>query len=276
MAETRSSGHLSDAWLDVDETEDPEFFVRFLDASRTRALEFARNHPEKAFAHLGLRPGLSVLDCGCGTGDMLALIAKVVAPGQACGGDLSEVMLREAQRRTEPSTANLRFQRMDVQALPFPDGSYDRVIATQLLVHVPQPQTALQEMCRVTKPKGRVTISDMDWDTLVVGSSHKDLSRRFTRLFSDGLRNGLIVRDYAGWLRAAGFVNVQVNAQALVFESWPFFREWLIQPSLPHFVALGSMTSAEASALIDDLAERSERKQFLAGASLYTVTADRP
>ena len=276
MRGTRKAGHLDDAWLQVDGTDDPGFFVRFLDASRTRALEFARKHPEAAFAHLGLEPGMSVLDCGCGTGDMLALIAKLIAPGEARGGDASEAMLREARRRAEAAAvANLRFESMDVQRLPFSDGRFDRVLATQLLVHVPEPRRALHEMCRVTAHRGRVAIADMDWDTLVVASSDKGLGRRFTRLFSDGVRNGVVVREYKGWLAAEGFVNVQIMPQAMVFDSWSFFREWILDPSLPHFVAKGSMTAAEATALVDDLANRSAAGSFFAASSFYTVTGQR-
>ncbi len=99
MPETRKPGHLGDGWLQVDSSDDPSFFVRFLDASRTRALDFARERADAAFAHLALKPGVSVLDCGCGTGDMLALMSKLIAPGQACGGDLSDAMLHEARRR---------------------------------------------------------------------------------------------------------------------------------------------------------------------------------
>jgi ubiquinone/menaquinone biosynthesis C-methylase UbiE len=277
MTEKRTTGHFDDGWLQVDRTDDPGFFVRFLDASRTRALDFARKHPEAAFAHLALEAGVSVLDCGCGTGDMLTLISKLIAPGQACGGDLSDAMLQEARRRAGTAAAtNLRFESMDVQCLPFPDNSYDRVLATQLLVHVPEPQRALHEICRVTTRGGRVAIADMDWDSLLVGCSYKELGRRFTRLFSDGVRNGLVVREYAGWLSAEGFENIQIIPQAMVFDSWPFVRDWIVEPSLPHFVAQGSMSAAEANALVDDLANRSATGHFFAASSMYTVTGQRP
>jgi SAM-dependent methyltransferase len=66
-----------------------------------------------------LEPGICVLDCGCGTDDMLAIIARLTAPGEACGGDLSEAMLREARQRLAATGAtNLRFESMDVQSLP--------------------------------------------------------------------------------------------------------------------------------------------------------------
>lgn len=276
MTEKRITGHFDDAWLQVDKTDDPGFFVRFLDASRTRALEFARKNPEIAFAHLALEPGMSVLDCGCGTGDMLAIIARLTAPGEACGGDSSNAMLQEARQRMATTGAtNLHFESMDVQSLPFPDKSFDRVLATQLLVHVPDPRRAMDEISRVTTRNGRVAIADMDWDSLVIGCGNKELGRRFTLLFSDGIRNGLVVREYAGWLRAEGFANIQIIPQPMVFDNWTFVRDWIIEPSLPHFVAHGSMSAAEANALVDDLANRNANGHFFAASTFYTVTGQR-
>lgn len=276
MNSERRSGHFDDAWQQVDKTDDPGFFVRFLDASRARALEFARKNPELAFAHLQLAPGMSVLDCGCGTGDMLTLMSGLTAPGESCGGDLSNAMLQEGRRRAETAGAkHVRFEPMDVQSLPVPDSSFDRVLATQLLVHVPDPRGAMHEMCRVTKPGGLVAVADTDWDTLVVGCTDKELGRRFTRLFSDGVRNGLVVRDYAGWLRHEHFTNIRIIPQPIVFDDWTFVKEWIMEPALPHFVKQGSMTAAEAESLMDDLTRRNANGEFFAAFSFYTVTGQR-
>ena len=78
---------------------------------------------------------------------------------------------------------------MDSQSLSFSDAGFDQVMATQLLVHVPDPKKAFDEMCRVTVSGGRITLADIDWDTLILGCSDVELGRRFTRLFSDGIRN---------------------------------------------------------------------------------------
>ena len=277
MTEKRTASHFNDAWIEVDKTDDPGFFVRFLDASRVRALEFARANPAVAFAHLALKPGLSILDCGCGTGDMLAIMAKLVAPGKAHGGDLSEAMIREARKRADAAgAANLTFERMDVQSLPFPDQSIDRVMATQLLIHVPDPRKALREMCRVTAQMGRVAISDMDWDGLAVGCTNNELARQFTRLFSNGVRNRVVVREYAGWLRAEGFVNIQTIPLPIVFDQWSFFKEWIIEPSVSEFISQGSMSREDADEFREDLEQRNAMGSFFAASTLYTVIGQRP
>lgn len=276
MSNKKPTGHLNNAWINVDETDDPEFFVRFLTASRARALELARKNPQAAFAHLGLQPGISVLDCGCGTGDMLAMIARLIAPGEAYGGDISQTMLARAQRHITDETKNLHFELMDVQSLSFPDQHFDRVMATQLLVHVPDPRLAFREICRVTNQNGLVAVADMDWDTLVFGSSDKELGRRFTHLFSDGIRNGLVVREYAGWFSEEGFTNIQVIPQPMVFDNWTAAKDWILDPSISHFVSTGMMSSEEASRFMQDVLSRSEHGYFIAGSTFYTIIGQHP
>ena len=276
MPKTPAAGHLQDAWIQIDDSPDPDFFVRFLDGSRARILEAARRDPERAFAHLALRPGLSILDCGCGTGDTLALIAGLVAPGQAVGGDLSEIMLIEARARNSGGPDNLQFEKMDVQALRFPDGSFDRVTAAQLLIHVPDPEKALDEMCRVTAPGGRVSLSDMDWDSLAVGTSDPEPGRKFARMFCDGIRNGLVVRKYAGWLSARGFQNVQVLPMPMLFTDWAQVKQWVFDPALRQFADAGTMTSEECAALLGDMERNAASNSLFVASTLYTVVADKP
>ncbi|HEY3288793.1 MAG TPA: methyltransferase domain-containing protein, partial [Anaerolineae bacterium] len=276
MAAATVTGHMNDAWMKIDDADDPGFFIHFLDATRAKALEFARKNPAAAFAHLDLKTGLKILDCGCGTGDTLTIMAQLTSPGEAVGGELSTIMLQEAKHRASAAaTPNLRFEQMSVQSIPYADRYFDRVMATQLLVHVPEPRQAFDEMCRVTAHDGLICLADMDWDTLVLGCSNKDSGRKFTRLFSDGIRNGLVVREYAGWLRSAGFSNLRIIPQPMIFDNWAFVRDWIVNPSVSHFVATGDMSVQERDDLVNDLAERDAHASFFAASTFYTIVAQR-
>src|SRR5215831_4083059 len=127
----------ADAWTQVDVTDDPQFFVHVLDATRTRLLERARRSPVEFFARFAPSPGLDVLDVGCGTGDMLRLLAPLVAPGRAVGIDVSSTMIDEARSRLPGGPSNVQFELGDVYGLDFEDEAFDRVIASQVLVHLP-------------------------------------------------------------------------------------------------------------------------------------------
>jgi ubiquinone/menaquinone biosynthesis C-methylase UbiE len=263
----------ADAWIQVDQTEDPRFFVNLLDATRARLLERARTSPREFFAPLALRPGLNVLDVGCGTGDFLRLLAPIVSPGKAVGLDLSETMIAEAVQRSAENLENLSFRAGSVLELPFQAASFDRVLATQLLLHVPDPLKALLEMKRVLAPSGVISIAEIDWGTLVVQSSDNELGRRFSELTCRELRNGLIIRDLPGQLRELGFNHIIIRPEVEVAENLDAFYTWFVEPSLRHFKRIGAFSEAEADAFLADLKERAQRGRYFSSRTFYTVLA---
>jgi len=263
----------ADAWIQVDRTENPRFFVNLLDATRNRLLERARTSPMEFFAPLALRPGLDVLDVGCGTGDFLRLLAPIVSPGTAVGVDLSETMIAEAHQRSAENVGNLSFRVGSVLELPFPAESFDRVIATQLLLHVPDPQRALVEIKRVLTPSGVVSITEIDWGTLVVQSSDNELGRRFSDLACRELRNGLIIRELPGQLRELGFNHILIAPEVEVAQDLDAFYKWFVEPSLKHFTKIGAFSEAEADAFLSDLKERARRGHYFSSRAYYTILA---
>ena len=263
----------ADAWIQVDRTEDPRFFVNLLDATRACLLERARTSPQEFFAPLALRPGLRVLDVGCGTGDFLRLLAPIISPGSAVGVDLSETMIAEARQRSPENIDNLSFRVGSVLDLPFSAASFDRVLATQLLLHVPDPVKALVEIKRVLAPSGAISISEIDWGTLVVQSSDNQLGRRFSELACRQLRNGLIIRELPGQLRELGFNHIVILPEVEVTQDLGAFYTWFVEPSLQHFKRIGAFTQAEADAFLADLEERARRGRYFSSRTYYTVLA---
>ena len=247
--------------------------MNLLDATRNRLLERARTSPMEFFAPLALRPGLDVLDVGCGTGDFLRLLAPIVSPGTAVGVDLSETMIAEARQRSAENVGNLSFRVGSVLELPFPAESFDRVIATQLLLHVPNPQRALVEIKRVLAPSGVVSITEIDWGTLVVQSSDNELGRRFSDLACRELRNGLIIRELPGQLRELGFNHILIAPEVEVAQDLDAFYKWFVEPSLKHFKKIGAFSEAEADAFLSDLKERARRGHYFSSRTYYTILA---
>jgi ubiquinone/menaquinone biosynthesis C-methylase UbiE len=263
----------ADAWIQVDRTENPRFFVNLLDATRARLLEHARKSPIQFFAPLALRPGLNVLDVGCGTGDFLRLLAPIVSPGKAVGLDLSETMIAEAVQRSAENFENLSFRMGSALELPFQAGSFDRVLVTQVLLHIPNPWTALAEMKRVLTPSGLMCISEIDWGTLVVQTSDNELGRRFSDLACRELRNGLIIRELPGQLRQLGFNHILIRPEVEVAQNLDAFYTWFVEPSLKHFKQMGAFSEAEADAFLTDLEERARRGRYFSSRTYYTVLA---
>src|SRR3712207_1674237 len=101
-----------------------------------------------------LRPGLDLLDVGCGPGTITADLAARVAPGRVLGIDRAEGVLDEAREAGSAAT----FEVGDVYALDLPDDSFDVVHAHQVLQHLSDPVAALREMARVCRRGGLVAV----------------------------------------------------------------------------------------------------------------------
>ncbi len=115
-----------------------------------------------------LKPGMSVLDVGCGPGTITADLAELVAPGTVTAvdqfADVLNVAVAEAQRR---NVSNVSFAVADVHQLQFPDDTFDVVHAHQVLQHVADPVQALREMRRVCVPGGIVAARDADYSGFI-------------------------------------------------------------------------------------------------------------
>lgn len=103
-------------------------------------------------ARLEVRPGLQVLDVGCGPGALTAALVGIVGAGAVAAIDPSESFV---------AAARARFPDLDVRCaaaerLPFDDDRFDLAVA-QLVVHfMADPESGLTEMARVTRPGGRI------------------------------------------------------------------------------------------------------------------------
>lgn len=145
---------------------------------------------------MALTPGQAVLEVGCGPGTDIFDLAEIIGPaGRLVGIDVSEVMIAEARRRASERQLPITFEVGQVQALPFPDATFDVRRAARLLEHLPDAGRALAEMVRVTRQGGRVVVFDFDWDTLIIDHPDKDTTRTIIRTYSDSIQNGWIGRQ---------------------------------------------------------------------------------
>lgn len=104
-----------------------------------------------------LKPGEHVLDTACGTGRVSFPAAETVgAGGLVVGTDISEKMVESAREEASRRGAgHVRFERMEVEDLRFPDASFDAALCSLGLMYVPGVPRALKELHRVLKPGGR-------------------------------------------------------------------------------------------------------------------------
>lgn len=176
-----------------------------------------------------LRPGMAVLDVGCGPGTITAGIAERVAPGTVVGIDNAPEILDTARGTArDRGVGNVRFEVGDVYAIDAEAQTFDVVHAHQVLQHLVDPVAALVEMRRVCRPDGVVAARDSDyaamtWYPLVPGLD------RWLALYHDVTRSNRAEADAGrrlhSWARAAGFSDVRCSASAWCFAT-PEEREW--------------------------------------------------
>jgi ubiquinone/menaquinone biosynthesis C-methylase UbiE len=97
----------------------------------------------------------SILDVGTGTGRAALLLAR--GGGRVTGVDASEQMLAVARQRALEQHQDIAYERADAHALPFPDRAFDVAVSLRVLMHTPQWQQCVGELCRVA---GRRVIID--------------------------------------------------------------------------------------------------------------------
>jgi len=120
-----------------------------------------------AFLMPELKPGMRLLDVGCGPGSITRGLAERVAPGQVIGVDLSRETLAAArQDAAARGLTNLQYEEGSVYRLSHAEGSFDVVYAHQVIQHLREPAAALAEMLRVVRPGGGIiAVREVDWGT---------------------------------------------------------------------------------------------------------------
>ncbi len=181
-----------------------------------------------AFLLPHLRPGMSLLDVGCGPGsislDLAGLVTHVVGID---GADAAiERAKAEAVRR---GVHNIEFRIADAYELPFEDDSFDVVHAHQVLQHLGNPVRALVEARRVVKPGGIVAARDADYGTMV-HDPHEPRLDRWLELYHQVARHDGgepdAGRRLAGWFRQAGFTALEVSTTTWTYSTRSEVDAW--------------------------------------------------
>ena len=124
-----------------------------------------------------LRPGARVLEVGCGTGRTACLLADRFGC-RVTGVDLRRAMIDRAVRRAELAGVDVHFQKAGARRLPFPEASFDALVAESVTVFNP-PRPQLREYLRVLRPGGFA----VDVEMCAAGPVPADIMRSFQDLY---------------------------------------------------------------------------------------------
>jgi SAM-dependent methyltransferase len=213
---------------------------------------------------------MRVLDVGCGPGSITLGLAEVIAPGPAIGVDFQPSQVERSRAQAgQRGVANALFEVANVYELPFPDGSFDAVLAHTLLMGLREPVRALREMRRVLRPGGIVGVRDPDLgaDLLVPATPLWERWRAvWVRVRQHNGGDPFLGRHLRRLLLEAGFARTVATASVSCAGSpeetrrRAAFLKAQLQGLARTAIALGWVDQAMVDAVVEEIAAWAERR----------------
>jgi len=246
------------------------------DAKKATALE--RNYKNREvvqqrremLALLAPTQGERILDIGCGPGFVMLDMADAVGPsGCVEGVDPSGVMVELARMRLSNAPSSCSVCVGTVEALPFPDASFDAVVLCQVLLYVDDVPLALREARRVLRPHGRLLVCETDWDSLVVNTADKARFERIRQACSSTFVDAHLPPKLPGMLSRVSMPISEVRTVPMVSVGSPdssgssFVGNWAFKVVAEKGRAFG-LAEEEVRAWLDEQRALAEDQAFFA------------
>lgn len=186
--------------------------------TRLAASDLGRSYKSLIVEELGIRPGATVLDLGCGPGADLAALAEAVgSTGRVLGIDNDASAVAEAVQAVS-GLPQVEVEEGDVHHLELSERSVDRVHTDRVLQHVADPNAVVAEAARVLRPRGIAGFAEPDWDTLVVDYPDPAIPIAYRQFITDRVvRNSRIGRQVPALCEGNGLVANRVIPITAVF-----------------------------------------------------------
>ncbi len=177
-----------------------------------------------------LKPGMRLLDVGCGPGSITAGLAKRAEPAETIGIDPPPSVIETARSLAEAKAArHLTFEVGDILEPRFAPETFEAVFAHQVLQHLGQPVDALRQIRKLLAPGGVVGVRDVDWGSTTFYPENQGM-RRFLTLYYELARRNRgepnAGRHLRRWFRDAGFAEARVTTSTVSYTDPAATREW--------------------------------------------------
>jgi len=128
---------------------------------------YAKNYNASSIIQgLDLKPGIRVLDAGCGPGRVTIPLARAIGTqGEVVAIDIQPRMLHRAREKAQAAgLTNIQFQELAIEGGKLGNAQYDRVLLVTVLGEIPDRESAFQEIHRALKPGGILSVTEIMFD----------------------------------------------------------------------------------------------------------------
>ncbi|MEO0896791.1 MAG: methyltransferase domain-containing protein [Bacteroidota bacterium] len=209
--------------------------------------------------------GSIILEAGCGVGAQIKTVAPQNPESSFHSIDISHESIQQAQALANRSGIhNVSFQQADIFDLPFPDEHFDHIFVCFVLEHLPQAVDALQQLKRVLKAGGSMTLIEGDHGSTYFHPDSEAARRAVQcQVILQAQKGGdaNIGRKLYPLLEAAGYQNIQVSP-----------RQVYVDDSNPTWVE--GFTRNTFTAMIEGISDEAVSQQLISEADMARGIAD--
>ena len=204
-----------------------------------------RRSLESHAAHLlpHLKPGIRILDFGCGPGTISVGLAKAIEPGELHGIDMEASQIELARAAAQAGGHNnATFHVGNALELPFEDNYFDVAQCHTVLTHIPDTQAALREVKRVLKPGGIIASRELICESSFLEPNREEFVAAwqiFIRLLSANGAHPDMGKELKNTFLVAGFTNITATASFDFFSApddivflHTFMGGWFFRPEV--------------------------------------------
>ncbi len=217
----------------------------------------------------GLRPGMAVVDLGCGVGATTRMLAEIVGPaGHVTGIDVSAAQLEEARELcASAGITNVTFREASATATELPRNSFDVVYCRFLLLHLVHPEACLGEMLEIVKPGGVALVEDGDLTSArsIPDSSLHAFADLFGRLGPTRGVDYTIENRLYHLVKAAGFVepDIEIHQPAVARGEDRNLLKWSVEEAATAFIGAGLVTANEMKTILGNMDRDTQDPEIL-------------